>query len=150
MELALVKRLEDGVGGLASACLGGAAAFLVYNLPGPLEGQPALGACAAGAAGIVYWASRRLLVHVAPHGQRLPVALDASSVAPLPDNFSAAAGLESRVVRLFDPAAALAFGQSSARIARLADHPSPAAPPDASQSFHEALNQLRESLANRQ
>jgi hypothetical protein len=54
---------------------------------------------------------------------------------------------ESRVVRLFDPAAMPTPGQLQARIDRhLDDGTSPTAPPDASQALFEALADLRRSL----
>jgi hypothetical protein len=56
-------------------------------------------------------------------------------------------GPESRVVRLFDPAAMPTPGQLNARIERHLDEESAStAPPDASQALYDALAELRRSL----
>lgn len=141
-----VAKLTDR---FASACLGAAVAFAVYRLFEPMTLQPALGTYAAGAAGIAYTASRRLLGRVSPRRGGFAVAslaVEAPCDALLHDEVIAAARPDSRVVQLFDPAAMPMSGQSTARIGRLANDLSPAAPPDASDALHEALNQLRRSL----
>jgi hypothetical protein len=56
-------------------------------------------------------------------------------------------GPESRVVRLFDPAAMPTPAQLNARIERhLGEESAPTAPPDASQALYDALAELRRSL----
>jgi hypothetical protein len=56
-------------------------------------------------------------------------------------------GPESRVVRLFDPAAMPTPAQVKARIERhLGEESAPTAPPDASQALYDALAELRRSL----
>jgi hypothetical protein len=56
-------------------------------------------------------------------------------------------GPESRVVRLFDPAAMPTPGQLNARIERhLGEESASTAPPDASQALYDALAELRRSL----
>jgi hypothetical protein len=56
-------------------------------------------------------------------------------------------GPDSRVVRLFDPAAMPTPGQLSARIERhLRPSPTPVQPADASQALYDALTELRRSL----
>jgi hypothetical protein len=56
-------------------------------------------------------------------------------------------GPESRVVRLFDPAAMPTPGQLNARIERhLGEESASSAPPDASQALYDALAELRRSL----
>ena len=63
------------------------------------------------------------------------------------DDILAELGPDSRVVRLFDPAAMPTAGQLNARIEQhLRGSPSPAAPQDASQALYEALNELKRSL----
>jgi hypothetical protein len=63
------------------------------------------------------------------------------------DDILAELGPDSRVVRLFDPAAMPTPGQLNARIERhLRGTPSPAAPADASQALYEALSELKRSL----
>jgi hypothetical protein len=80
------------------------------------------------------------------------VLTDADRVAPAPgllvlDDVLAELGPESRVVRLFDPAAMPSPRQLNARIEQhLRDGVSEAAPPDASQALHDALAELRRSL----
>jgi hypothetical protein len=62
---------------------------------------------------------------------------------PLPlDDILAELGSDSRVVRLFDPAAMPSPAELSARIDRHLDP----APADASEALHEALAELRRSL----
>ena len=64
------------------------------------------------------------------------------------DDILAELGPDSRVVRLFDPAAMPTPGQFSARIERhLAGSSPPAAAEDASQALHDALAELRRSLS---
>jgi hypothetical protein len=53
---------------------------------------------------------------------------------------------DSRVVRLFDPAAMPTPGELVARIDRHLDNPPAAAFPDASKALHEALFELRKTL----
>jgi hypothetical protein len=64
------------------------------------------------------------------------------------DDILAELGPDSRVVRLFDPAAMPTPGQLNDRIARhIREGSSPVpAPPDASQALHDALAELRRSL----
>lgn len=63
------------------------------------------------------------------------------------DDILAKLGENSRVVRLFDPAATPTPGQLNARIERhLRQGSAPAAPEDASQALLDALTQLRASL----
>lgn len=63
------------------------------------------------------------------------------------DDILAEIGPDSRVVRLFDPAAMPPAGQPIDRIEQhLGEAGSQSAPPDASQALHEALAELRRSL----
>lgn len=63
------------------------------------------------------------------------------------DDILAELGPDSRVVRLFDPAAMPTPGQLNAKIERhLGEASSQAAPSDASQALYDALNALRRSL----
>ena len=63
------------------------------------------------------------------------------------DDILAELGPNSRVVRLFDPAAMPTPGQLNARIERhLGEGTSPTASPDASQALYDALAELRRSL----
>ena len=80
---------------------------------------------------------------------------DADRLRPEPQNFDelvlddilAKLGPQSRVVRLFDPAAMPTPGQLNARIERhLQAEKAPAAPQDAAEALYEALSELRRSL----
>jgi hypothetical protein len=63
------------------------------------------------------------------------------------DDILAELGPDSRVVRLFDPAAMPTPGQLNARIERHLGEPEPAAAAsDASQALYDALTELRRSL----
>jgi hypothetical protein len=62
------------------------------------------------------------------------------------DDILAALGPQSRVVRLFDPAAMPTPGQLNQRIERHLVKDDTAAPADASHALHEALAELRRSL----
>ena len=137
--------LEGLIDGFASLSFGGAVALFVYHVPVSVE--PMHGAFAAAAALIAYAGAKSLLGLV---GTRLPISTATGLELFSERESNADSGLDSPiVVRLFDPAEDAAYGPSTARTGGLAmDFPSGAAP-DASESLHEALNQLRRSLANR-
>lgn len=135
MKRDLGKRLESLADGFASGSFGAAVGMLVYHLPAPAAVQPLHGGFVAGAALIAYGISRSLLGLV---GRRSRVATTGRARGK-----DSALGSAIRV-RLFDPAEAVASGPSAAAIDLPAD-----APGDASHSLHEALSQLRQSLANR-
>lgn len=155
MKRDLAGRLESIADGFASVSLGGAVGVFVYHLPAPAAVQPLGGASAAAAAVVAYGIAKSLLGLV---GRRLPIVAAAnlegwegSDSRPVPErDASADSELDSPiVVRLFDPAKAAASGQSTARTGHLEIDLPRDAPSDASHSLHEALNQLRQSLANR-
>ena len=79
---------------------------------------------------------------------RLPPEEPERSPELLLDDVLAQLGPDSRVVRLFDPAAMPTPGELRARIDRHLDSSSarPSPHPDASQALHEALAELRRSL----
>ena len=79
---------------------------------------------------------------------RLPPEEPGDSPELLLDDVLAQLGPDSRVVRLFDPAAMPTPGELRARIDRHLDSSNarPAPHPDASQALHEALAELRRSL----
>ena len=138
MKRVSAKQLESIVDSLASVSLSGAVGVFVYQLLEPLVHPVVLGAGAAAAALIAYGASRLLLAMVGRPVVR-PLGAAASempqaviSISPVEDS--------PVVVRLFDRAAF---------VATPATGPISAAPQDASESLHEALNQLRRSLASR-
>lgn len=144
MKRPAAERFEALVDGLASASLAGAVAVSAWHLLASVAVQPALGVCTAAAAGVTaFWAGRALLGLV---GKRLPVAPIAVGTAggePSAGEYSPV------VVRLFDPAVAAASGQSAPWRNGLANDFARAAPADASRSLHDALDQLRQTLASR-
>jgi hypothetical protein len=165
------KRIEKAVDRLASGLFAGAAACAIYNwLIGSLA-DPVLDATAGGVACLAYFVSIRALAAVGPEVARLPVPIfDLRSVEPLDleellltdrheplseirseplvlDDILAEIGPESRVIRLFDPAAMQTPGQLNARIARHLERDVPPAPSqDASQALLDALAELRRSM----
>jgi hypothetical protein len=87
-----------------------------------------------------------------PPEELLPTNDDLSRASDEPlvlDDVIAELGPDSRVVRLFDPAAMPTAGELNQRIARHLVRGAPSAPPpphDASGALHEALAELRRSL----
>lgn len=175
MDAGTVIRIERNVDRAASALLAVAAAYVAHSILMPLS-TPTVGwAETGGAAAISYLLSRRLLNAVGPRAAKRSVtvfdvreidAVEADQPAellltdvfePTPppaddalvlDDILAELGPNSRVVRLFDPAAMPTAGQLKARIDRhLAGESAVASPPDASAALHEALAELRRSLA---
>lgn len=162
MTWTLPKRFELLADQSASLSLGCAIGYSAYHLLPPVAGQPTLVAYAVAAAAFAYWAGRSLLRVV---GGEVPVVglgdPQLVNAATVGDSMEAvepdlAPKIRARpdsdpavVVRLFDPAQLAASGPSIDRYESLVNGPSGAAFPDASQSLHEALNQLRQSLASR-
>ncbi len=148
MKRKLTERLERLVDGLASGAFGAAVGILVYHLPAPAAAQPVQGGYVAGTALIAYGMSRWLLGLVPGSLATVPVA----RVEPLNGPASVpTSGLERDedreldsgiVVHLFDPAVDAASKRPEI------DLPA-GAPGDATHSLHEALSQLRQSLASR-
>ena len=162
MEARVVVRFEKLVDCAASALLAGACAFAAYEL---LPAQPAGAAVAAVVGGFI---SLRLLAAVRPRARRLPVPIfDVRDVEPIElpelllterapsatqdalvlDDILERLGPDSRVVRLFDPAAMPTAGELKSRIDHhLGREASAAQSADAAQALHEALAELRRSL----
>jgi hypothetical protein len=167
------RRLETAVDRLAAALFAGAAAFSAAKLLQDLIFQPQLSAVAAGAGAGAYFLCVRFLQRVAPEQVRFAVAQfetvqfddPAADELVLTSDDRAQPGAEtsdelvlddvlaelspdSRVVRLFDPAAMPTAGELQQRIERHvgAGHARPAAP-DASEALYEALAELRRSLS---
>jgi hypothetical protein len=118
---------------------------------------------------VAYLAAARLLGAVQPEARRLPVPVfDVREMEPIEpdelllteryapvaaeeplvlDDVLAELEPDSRVVRLFDPAAMPTAGELERRIQRHLVRGAPPAPPhDASQALHDALAELRKSL----
>ena len=174
MDAGTVIRIERNVDRVASAALAIAVGYAAYSLLMPLAPPTVAWAETGGAAAFSYLLSRRLLHAIGPRAAKVAVPVfdvreidamradepaellltDVVQSAPRPaddplvlDDILAELGPDSRVVRLFDPAAMPTAGQLKARIDRhLATGTSAASPPDASDALHEALAELRRSL----
>jgi hypothetical protein len=169
MQAGSAIRIEAIVDRAASALLAMAAAFAAWTFIGNALAGPQRMAAAAAAAALAYAAAVRVLRAVQPEPPRLPVPVfDVREIEPvemdellLTDAYVPAAAEEplvlddvlaelepdSRVVRLFDPAAMPTAGELDRRIQRHLVRGAPPAPPhDASQALHDALAELRKSL----
>jgi hypothetical protein len=171
MQVGSVMLVEKNVDRAASALFAAAAGYAAYAALAPLSGGPLRAPEAAAVAALAFLLCVRSLSAIQPRTRRLPVPVfdvrEIDETGPpellLTDRYEApAAGVEeplvlddilaelepdSRVVRLFDPAAMPTPGQLNARIERhLVGGSTAAAPPDASQALHEALAELRRSL----
>lgn len=165
MQARSVTNIEKGVDGAASALFAGAAAYAVFvaTAAGPMRAAET-----AAVAVLAFALCLRALSAVTAEARKLPVPvfdvreIDAIEPAellltdpylPAPeeplvlDDVLAEIGPDSRVVRLFDPAAMPTAGQLNERIERHLGRGAPPAPPhDASQALHDALAELRRSL----
>ncbi|HEX5259528.1 MAG TPA: hypothetical protein VFW35_12215 [Sphingomicrobium sp.] len=163
-----ITRIEKNVDRAASALFAMAAAYAAFACLAPQAKPPMLLTVAVGVASLAYLLSFRILNAVQPEAPRLHVPVfDVRQIDALEptelllteryEPFAAVAeddplvlddileelGPDSRVVRLFDPAAMPTPGQLNARIERhLVGDP----PQDASQALHDALAELRRSL----
>lgn len=170
MQAGSVALIERNVDRAASALFAAAAGYAAYGALAWHSTQRTPMAEAAVAAALAYWLCFHALNAVQPQKRRLPVAvfdvrqieepalpellLTETYYQPAPvadeplvlDDILAELGPDSRVVRLFDPAAMPTPGQFSARIDRHLAGESPA-PEDASQALHDALAELRRSLS---
>lgn len=171
MDAALAKRIERILDRVAALSLAGSCAYAAYPLLGAWSAEPGLTAQAGGVAAFAYLFGMRALAAIDPEPQRVPVAIfDVRQIDPEPlpellltevhEPASAAEPLmlddvlgelapDSRVVRLFDPAAMPTAGQLNKRIeSHLSASNRRDAPndPDAAQALHDALAQLRRSL----
>lgn len=169
MQAGLVTKIERNVDRTASALFAGAAGYAAYCWFAASFAQPVLGAETGGVAAFAYLAAVRTLKSVRPRARKLPVPIfdvryveafeepellltdryeaPATADALVLDDILAKLGPDSRVVRLFDPAAMPTPGQLNSRIAEhLEKDAPPVAPQDASQALHDALAQLRRSI----
>lgn len=156
------ERIEGGLDAAAAALLGAATAFALLRL-GADAGYAATGATVVfawilyGLRSVEPEASTFALAQFTPvplepvelpeleltEADRFqPAAAEAELVL---DDILAEIGPDSRVVRLFDPAAMPTPGQLKARIDRHLQG-NETAPPDASQALYDALAELRRSL----
>ena len=170
MRAEIVERIETGVERAATAIFAGAVAFAAFHLLALVADQPGLGAFTAAAGAFAYLLCDRVFQRVVRRGPRFPVPIfdlgtierprmdeliltDADRLqAAVPDeplvldDILAELGPDSRVVRLFDPAAMPTPGQLKARIDQHLETAPPAASPDASQALYDALAELRRSM----
>ena len=167
MQARSVTLIERNVDRAASALFAAAAGYAAFAALGWHSAQGVAVSEAAAAVALAYWLCFRALNAVQPEARRLPVPVfdvrqidevelpelllteawrEPAAEEPLVlDDILAELQPDSRVVRLFDPAAMPTPGQISARIDRhLAGDSSPA---DASQALHDALAELRRSLS---
>lgn len=168
------RRIEKNIQRAASAAFAVAVGYAAYAW---LEGfvvQPELGAETGGAGAIAYLIASRALNSVRPRGTEMPVTIfDLRAIDPVAptelllgvedryepapeagevplelDDILAEVGPDSRIVRLFDPAAMPTAGELKSRIDRHLDGQSTndSQSADAAQALHEALAQLRRSV----
>jgi hypothetical protein len=171
----LARRIEKNIQRAASALFAAAVGYAAYTWLAQFMAQPVLGAETGGAGAIAYLLASRSLNAVRPRGARLPVAVfdvrtlepfepselvldeadraDRQANPPLAgdplvlDDILAEISPDSRVVRLFDPAAMPTPAELRARIDRHLDRPSPdAQSAEAAEALNEALAQLRRNV----
>jgi hypothetical protein len=172
MKAETVRRIEKNIQRAASASFGIAVGFAAYNWLSLFVAQPQLGAETGGAAAIAYLFASRLLNAVRPSARQMPVpvfdvrtielaepqelilgeddvyrpAVQAAETLEL-DDILAEIGPDSRIVRLFDPAAMPTPGQLKSRIDRHLDGAAAQSQSaEAAQALHDALAQLRQSV----
>lgn len=168
MQAGSATRIEAGIDRAASGLFGIASGYAAWTCLAGVT-LPERGAVGAAAGALAYVAIVRVLRSVQPNGRRLPVPVfdvrEIEAVEPeellLTERFDPPPGQEplilddilgelnpdSRVVRLFDPAAMPTAGELNDRIQRHLVRGAPQAPPqDASQALHDALAELRRSL----
>lgn len=170
MDASLATRIEKIVDCVSAPVLGGACAYAMLTLLHGSTSMPALAAEAAALGAAVYLVAVRILAKAGTRHARLPVPVfdvrdiaaeeppellltevhcagPAREEALVLDDILAEAGPDSRVVRLFDPAAMPTPGQLNARIREHLGGQERRGPADASQALHDALAELRRSLA---
>jgi hypothetical protein len=175
MKAELARRIEKNIQRAASAAFAGAVGYAAYNWLGGFTVQPQLGAETGGVAAFAYLACSRALNAVRPRGGHAPVpvfdlrtiGLDepAELILGEDDRYEPAAGpvtaaeplelddilteigQDSRVVRLFDPAAMPTPAELKSRIDRHLDGQSADGhSAEAAQALHDALAQLRRNV----
>jgi hypothetical protein len=173
MKAERARRIEKNIQRAASAAFAGAVGYAAYNWLGGFAIQPQLGAETGGVAAFAYLASSRALNAVRPRGGHAPVPVfdlrsidldeqaelilgdedrykpaQEAAAEPLElDDILAEIGQDSRVVRLFDPAAMPTPGELKSRIDHHLDAQSTESQSaEAAQALHEALAQLRRNV----
>jgi hypothetical protein len=164
MQAGTATRLEANVDRGASVLFAAACAYAAYLWLATLVVPGALVAETAGAAAFAYVLSICMLGAVQPQARRLPVSVfdvrDIDMAEPseawmegslseplLLDDVLSELAPDSRVVRLFDPAAMPTAGELKSRIDRHLDGQAYDRPSEeAVQALHDALAELRRSL----
>jgi hypothetical protein len=176
MDASTASKIDRNIRRSASAIFAGACAFAAYSYLSADFAQPQLGADTGGALALAYLLCSRTMRAIAPERQSFaqpvfalaelsPVEIDEESSellltetdrvpaeqgsdVLLLDDVLDAIGNDSRVVRLFDPAAMPTPGQLRSRIDRHIEKGAPTSrgAPDASHELHEALAKLRANL----
>jgi hypothetical protein len=170
MQARTVTKIETSVDRAASTLFALACGYVGYLWFSATAAMPLAGAEAAAPALLGYLLSSRMLGAVQPKARKLPVPIfDVRDVEPieepellLTERFEPSAGAaeelllddilaelepDSRVVRLFDPAAMPTAGEMKSRIDRHLDGQASAAQAsEAAQALHDALAELRRSI----
>lgn len=171
MQAQSVARIETAVDRVAAALLAIASGYAAFVWLAASSRGPLLVGEALAVGVLAYFISARLLSSVRPRTRKLPVPIfDVREVEPLHaseplllktsdvwqqpaeeplllDDILAEIGPDSRVVRLFDPAAMPTAGELKSRIDRHLDGQASAAQSsDAAQALHDALAELRRSI----
>jgi hypothetical protein len=171
MQAGTATRVEANLDRGASALFAAACAYAAYLWLATLVAPGTLVAETAGAAAFAYVLSVCMLGAVQPQARRLPVSVfdvrDIDMAGPsellltepsapaaersvseplLLDDVLSELAPDSRVVRLFDPAAMPTAGELKSRIDRHLDRQASDHPGDAVQALHDALAELRRSL----
>ncbi|HVU29898.1 MAG TPA: hypothetical protein VHE36_05805 [Sphingomicrobium sp.] len=172
MHAQTVTRIEKGVDQAASTLFAAACGYALYSLFANRFAQPLFAVETAALVALAFLASNLALGGVKPRPRRLPVPIfDVREVEPVEesellltevfepkmeapsqdalvlDDILAKLGSDSRVVRLFDPAAMPTAGELKSRIDRhLDDEASVAQSSDATRALHDALAELRRAI----
>lgn len=174
MRAELARRIEKNIQRAASAAFAVAVGYAAYTWLAGFAVQPQLGAETGGAAAIAYLVASRALNAVRPRGDEMPVKMfDLRAIDPIApaelllgvedryepaveageaplelDDILAEIGPDSRIVRLFDPAAMPTASELKSRIDHHLDGQSSSEgqSAEAAQALHEALAELRRSV----
>ena len=167
MQAGTATKIERNVDRAASLLFASAAAYAAWVVVAARLPLPESAVAVTVIAGLAWLVSFRMLRAIEPEQRKLPVPVfDVREIDVLPpeelllteryepaqeplvlDDILDRLEPDSRVVRLFDPAAMPTPGQLNDRIQRHLVRGAPAAPPqDASQALHDALAELRRSL----
>ena len=172
MHAGSVAKVEKNVDRLASTLFAAACGYALYSWLAGRLGQPTLAIASTAAVALAFLISGRALGAVHPQPRRLPVPIfDVREIEPIEepellltdvfepqppaksedalvlDDILAELSADSRVVRLFDPAAMPTAGELKSRIDRhLDDELSAALTSDATQALHDALAELRRAI----